>query len=307
MSHLVALTAPQSAAHTVKRYPGFGILGADIPAAGDYGGSPARNDGLSPTSEYYWRITSAPSVGTLTIFPDLSFLYDPGAAANGDYPATYELFEDGISAGTAPLDLHVGPYFVAAANSQQSNQAGTAAIRQTHLLGIANSQQVNTGVAASVSQSSITFVSAADSIQINTADAAAIRQTHLIGVASGQQTNTASAAAIAQTAPGSLLVADSQQINTASAAAILQTHLLGIADSQQGNTVSPASVTSGSFTGSLSDADIARIVAALPSASDIAAALLAALNATTIPVNIKQVNSIPIKGSGVVGDTWGPV
>ena len=44
-----------------------------------------------------------------------------------------------------------------------------------------------------------------------------------------------------------------------------------------------------------------------PSASDIAAALLAALNATTIPVNIKQVNSIPIKGSGVVGDTWGPV
>ena len=35
--------------------------------------------------------------------------------------------------------------------------------------------------------------------------------------------------------------------------------------------------------------------------------LLAALNATTIPVNIKQVNSVPIKGSGVVGDTWGPV
>lgn len=44
-----------------------------------------------------------------------------------------------------------------------------------------------------------------------------------------------------------------------------------------------------------------------PSAADIAAAVLAALNATTIPVNIKQVNSTPIKGSGVVGDTWGPV
>ena len=44
-----------------------------------------------------------------------------------------------------------------------------------------------------------------------------------------------------------------------------------------------------------------------PSAADIAAALLAALNATSIPVNIKQVNSVPIKGSGVVGDTWGPV
>ena len=46
---------------------------------------------------------------------------------------------------------------------------------------------------------------------------------------------------------------------------------------------------------------------AAPSAADIAAALLAALNATSIPVNIKQVNSVPIKGSGVVGDTWGPV
>lgn len=58
---------------------------------------------------------------------------------------------------------------------------------------------------------------------------------------------------------------------------------------------------------SLTQADIARIVAALPSAADIAAAVMAALNATTIPVNIKQVNSVPIKGSGVVGDTWGPV
>ena len=109
------------------------------------------------------------------------------------------------------------------------------------------------------------------------------------------------------TYPKRVLIADSQQINAASTASILQTHLLGIADSQQVNTASAASVTSGSFTGSLSDADIARIVAALPSASDIAAALLAALNATTIPVNIKQVNSVPIKGSGVVGDTWGPV
>ena len=305
MSHLVALTAPQAAAHTVKRYPGFGILGADIPATGDNGGSPVLNDGVLPGSEYHWRVVTPPSSGTLTIHPDLSF--ELVGAADGDWTWQYRLYEDGTDEGVATVSVHVGAYNVAAANSQQVNTVSAAAIRQTHLLGIASSQQVNTGVAASVSQSSITFLSAADSIQINQADAAAIRQTHLIGVASGQQTNTASSAAILQTAPGSLLIADSQQINAASAAAILQTHLLGIADSQQGNTVSPASVTSGSFTGSLSDADIARIVAALPSAADIAAALLAALNATTIPVNIKQVNSVPIKGSGVVGDTWGPV
>ena len=43
-----------------------------------------------------------------------------------------------------------------------------------------------------------------------------------------------------------------------------------------------------------------------PTAESIAAAVLAALNATTIPVNIKQVNSITIKGAGVTGNTWGP-
>lgn len=51
------------------------------------------------------------------------------------------------------------------------------------------------------------------------------------------------------------------------------------------------------FTGSISDEDITRIVQAV----------LAALNATTIPVNIKQVNSITIKGAGVTGNTWGPL
>ena len=48
--------------------------------------------------------------------------------------------------------------------------------------------------------------------------------------------------------------------------------------------------------GTLSDEDIARI----------ASAVLAALQATAIPVNIKQVNSVPIKGAGVTGNTWGP-
>ena len=58
---------------------------------------------------------------------------------------------------------------------------------------------------------------------------------------------------------------------------------------------------------SLTQADIARIVAALPSASDIAAALIAALNATTIPVDIRKVNNIQVKGSGTPADPWNPI
>lgn len=41
-----------------------------------------------------------------------------------------------------------------------------------------------------------------------------------------------------------------------------------------------------------------------PSAESIAAAVLAALNATTIPVDAKKMNGAPIIGTGQVGDNW---
>ena len=44
-----------------------------------------------------------------------------------------------------------------------------------------------------------------------------------------------------------------------------------------------------------------------PSAESIAAAVLSALQATTIPVNIKAVNDKLITGSGVTGDSMRPV
>jgi len=43
-----------------------------------------------------------------------------------------------------------------------------------------------------------------------------------------------------------------------------------------------------------------------PSAAAIAAEVLAALQATAIPVDVKQVNGTPLAGSGIVGDEWGP-
>ncbi len=38
----------------------------------------------------------------------------------------------------------------------------------------------------------------------------------------------------------------------------------------------------------------------------LAAAVVAALDATAIPVDVRQVNGTPLAGSGVVGDEWGP-
>ena len=44
-----------------------------------------------------------------------------------------------------------------------------------------------------------------------------------------------------------------------------------------------------------------------PSAESIAAAVLAALQATTIPVNIKQVNDVTVQGAGTKLNPWQPV
>lgn len=101
MSHVVSSSAPIASAHTVKGYAGFGILGADIPASGDNGGSPVLNDSPQAGSEYHWRLETAPSSGTVTLYPDLTFTHE--GAADGVWPWQYRLYEDGVSAGVATV------------------------------------------------------------------------------------------------------------------------------------------------------------------------------------------------------------
>lgn len=43
-----------------------------------------------------------------------------------------------------------------------------------------------------------------------------------------------------------------------------------------------------------------------PSAESIAAAVVSALQGTTIPANIKQVNHVPLQGSGIPADPMRP-
>ena len=68
-------------------------------------------------------------------------------------------------------------------------------------------------------------------------------------------------------------------------------------------------IDGGTFSGSISDADIARIVQAVLlqlSNESIADAVLAALNATTIPVDMKKTNGITIIGTGSKLSPWRP-
>ena len=178
--HRVALTPPIAGRTAAKFYPGYGILGADIPATGDSGGSPVLNDSVSADKEYHWRVVTPPASGTLTIHRDLSFLLE--GAADGVWPWTYRLFENNADQGAATVVSQVGVVAtqVTAAASQQGNVASAGGILQTHRVAGAASAAGAVASGSSVTQSLDTFVAGSNSLQGNVASAGAIRQTHLV-------------------------------------------------------------------------------------------------------------------------------
>ena len=101
MTFLVASSSPLAGKFVVKKYAGWGILGADIPTTGDNGGSPVLNDSPQAGSEYHWRLETAPSSGTVTIYPDLTFTHT--GAADGVWTWQYRLYEDGVSQGVSTV------------------------------------------------------------------------------------------------------------------------------------------------------------------------------------------------------------
>lgn len=102
MTFLVSSSPLISGAFAVRAYPGFGILGADIPTEGDNGASPVANDiGIVADGEYYWRRETSPSDGTLTLYPDLTFEFD---APNGAYSWMYRVGDSsGLSETTGTV------------------------------------------------------------------------------------------------------------------------------------------------------------------------------------------------------------
>lgn len=107
MTFLVSSSPLISGAFAVRAYPGFGILGADIPEDGDNGASPVLNDtGIVVDGEYYWRRETSPSAGTLTLYPDLTFEFD---APDGAYSWTYRVGDkSGLSASVGTVSITVG-------------------------------------------------------------------------------------------------------------------------------------------------------------------------------------------------------
>ena len=108
MTFLVSSDPLISGGFAVRAYPGFGILGADIPDDGDNGSSPVINDtGVVSDGEYYWFAETFPSSGTLTLYPDLTFMFE--GAADGAYTWTYRVGDHtGESATVGTVTLTIG-------------------------------------------------------------------------------------------------------------------------------------------------------------------------------------------------------
>lgn len=285
MSHLATLAAPLSGNHAVRHYQGFGVFGADIPSAGTNGPSPVLNDSIVATSEYYWRLVTPPATGVLKLYADLSFEYTP--ASDGTTSFTYQLFEDGADSGTGSVTMTSG------------SVSGTA-----------------TGLPASASIAA-PAASAAGTTVINGFGAGSVASVSVIptdavgsGTSAGNFSGLGAPASLSLSAPAAVGIGTS--IANGSGAGLPAAITVTVAAAVGTGTASGAGIGTGtpaeivltppsaygygtaSGGGSISQGDIAAI----------AAAVLATLNATTIPVDVKKMNSAIVTGDGQESDPW---
>lgn len=78
-------------------YPGLGATGAQILAAsgaGEHGPGPLVNDSLDLSAEYWWWVVTPPVGATVVLTAEGQALLT--AAADGSYPWTYKLKENGV-------------------------------------------------------------------------------------------------------------------------------------------------------------------------------------------------------------------
>lgn len=249
-------------------YPGLGILGSAIPATGDNGGSPALNDGVDPNKEYRWELVTPPSAGTLNLYEDLTFDFTHSADITTSF--VYRLYEDGVSVGTATVNLHIGP--IATTITATTGAAIGSLFSQPHLKTIINA--VTDSVVGSVSS----YASARTTI-------AAITQSAVANLISGAPS---SCVINATTGPVTVSFSSGSSVQSIT---LINAVTQNVAASMASSGYVPAGVT-------LSQADIDAIVA------NVVPAVIAALSATHIPVDARRMNGAPIIGDGSEGDPW---
>lgn len=270
MSHLVSSSPPIASAHTVKRYAGFGILGADIPTGGTSGVSPVINDSPLAGSEYHWRLETAPASGTVTIYPDLTFAHT--GAADGTWTWQYRLYEDGVDQGVATVTDTFGAVAISLiiASATHGHLADSLTLGTTGSTSLAVQDATHAHTADSLTLSTAAYLAIADSIHAHLADN--------IGL------STAGSA--------SLAISDAFHGHSADGIALTLDSLLSISESNHAHFADALVLSIPSAPGSY------------PTAVEIAAAILAAAQITPIHANVKQMNDEQMIGNGSTGNKW---
>ena len=214
---------------------GLGVLGSSIPSTGDNGPGYAYNDLTLPADnakEICGRITTWPTLGTLTAFEDTSFDF---TGPEGSHAFQYQLYVDGVATGSpVTVSLNVG--------AVSATASGTLAA-----LGLT--------------------------------------------APTGTATGTSNATAVGSLATMSLSAPLGYAVGTEAGSAVGVGGFISVVLSAPEGT---AVGTTGTWSGSISDEDIARI----------AAAVLAALQTTAIPVNATQIVGKPILGNGTTQEFY---
>lgn len=221
MSHVVSSSAPIGGAHTVKKYAGFGIKGADIPSSGDSGGSPVLNDGILGTSEYYWRLETTPGSGTLTLYPDLSF--EHYGAADGSWAWQYRLYwvdADGtVGDGTATVTDIFGSGAVALLIDRANHGHAVDAVAMTTqwLLSVADALHAHTTDNATLSTYSTYSLAVADGLHLHLADQITLSGTasYTLAIADSAHAQIADGLTLGTTSAYTLVTADSSHAHLA--------------------------------------------------------------------------------------------
>ena len=306
-----------------------GILGANIPSEGEHGGSPVLNDfTITPTALYSWEVVTPPTAGTLEIFADLTFTWDAAGVPDGNYTWVYRLYENGVSVGTATVYMHVGALAVegitagiptlgtpaiaqdqalsSLGNSAGNPIAGSPTITQNHSI-------AGLGIAAgcpTLGAPDLTEVSAGTLLPTSIVSGAPT-----LGTPTITQNHALGAGAIAAGVPTFGPVTLAQQHAMMAVGVVAGAPTLGtpaLVSSAPGGEVWPSASdvrlgTTYGPTGTEYTGTMAEGGGTYPTAESIAAAVVSALQGTTIPANIKQVNDVTVQGAGTKLNPWQPV
>lgn len=224
---------------------------------------------------------------------------------------------DALHAHAADAPTLTTSAYLAAADALHDHSAENLTLGVSGVATLTVAEALHTHSADNMALTSAHSLSVADAVHAHSADGLTISTATLLAIAEALHDHAADNVALSS-APF-LQIADGLHAHTADGVTITVDAWLVVADASHGHSADnlvlllpggatypdPATVLAGIAYGP-TGADYVGTFAA-PTAADIATAVLSSLNATAVPVNVKKVNDVPIRGTGTPGDTWGPV